>query len=168
MAHNDPSDSPPNDPYHTSDPVIEHPKHSSALAQDLTEGSTASPQSSPFLKAAEIHSSDHPYSSKEASPVSSSPPKRPFYRRPWTWAVAILVTAGVIAVVACSATIKPNPNASAKTQSSGSTASAGNTNNTTTPTSPQVAVTTGGDGSQVTKEDGTTFTYKNAFGGFCE
>ena len=36
----------------------------------------------------------------------------------------------------------------------------------TTPAS--LAVVTGGDGTTVTKTDGTTFTYKNAFGGYCE
>ena len=61
--------------------------------------------------------------------------------------------------------IKRNSNAAAATeQSQTATASAPSATSTTTPS--KSALITGGDGSTVTMEDGTTFTYTNPFGGF--
>ncbi|KAF8654052.1 hypothetical protein AX16_003587 [Volvariella volvacea WC 439] len=48
---------------------------------------------------------------------------------------------------------------------SGSESSARPTS-TGTPDAPQNAIVTGGDGSEVTMDDGTTFTYRNSFGGY--
>ncbi len=58
--------------------------------------------------------------------------------------------------------IKPHSNKSSQSSSS-STASPSSTGS---PSTPKSAVVTGGDGSTVTMDDGTTFTYSNSFGGY--
>lgn len=69
------------------------------------------------------------------------------------------------------AVVKPNSktasdlatdNSASSSSSSGASAKASATASAKTPT---VAVVTGGDGSTITMEDGTTFTYSNSFGG---
>lgn len=60
--------------------------------------------------------------------------------------------------------IKPHSNKSSSSQSSHSTATS--PSSTGSPSSPKSAAITGGDGSTVTMDDGTTFTYHNSFGGF--
>lgn len=59
--------------------------------------------------------------------------------------------------------IKPHSNKSSGSQSSHSTAAS--PSSTSSPSTPKAAIT-GGDGSTVTMDDGTTFTYRNAFGGY--
>jgi glucan 1,3-beta-glucosidase len=59
--------------------------------------------------------------------------------------------------------IKPHSNKAASSQQSG-TATAPSPSGTKSPTSQNLI--TGGDGSTVTMEDGTTFTYHNPFGGY--
>ncbi|KDQ60685.1 glycoside hydrolase family 5 protein [Jaapia argillacea MUCL 33604] len=54
----------------------------------------------------------------------------------------------------------------ATTGGSSSAAQPSSTQGSGTPGKPSSAVVTGGDGSKVTTEDGTTFTYSNKFGGF--
>jgi glucan 1,3-beta-glucosidase len=60
--------------------------------------------------------------------------------------------------------IKPHSNKSSAAQSSHSTTAS--PSSTSSPSTPKVAAITGGDGSTVTMDDGTTFTYSNAFGGY--
>lgn len=60
--------------------------------------------------------------------------------------------------------IKHNSNAAATQHSPTTTASSPSATSTTTPS--KSGLITGGDGSTVTMEDGTTFTYHNPFGGF--
>jgi glucan 1,3-beta-glucosidase len=60
--------------------------------------------------------------------------------------------------------IKHNSNAAATQHSPTTTASSPSATSTTTPS--KSGLITGGDGSTVTMEDGTTFTYRNPFGGF--
>ena len=70
----------------------------------------------------------------------------------------ILLIGGAVAVVYFTV-IKHNRTSSS--QEPGATATPTGTGN-----SPTVATVTGGDGSKVTMEDGTTFTYSNKFGGY--
>lgn len=61
--------------------------------------------------------------------------------------------------------IKPHSNkSSSSSQSSHSTTAS--PSSTSSPSTPKSAAITGGDGSTVTMDDGTTFTYSNPFGGF--
>ena len=60
--------------------------------------------------------------------------------------------------------IKPHSNKSSTSQSSHSTAAS--PSSTSSPSSPESAAITGGDGSTVTMDDGTTFVYHNPFGGY--
>lgn len=83
--------------------------------------------------------------------------KKSIAARPKFWvlvAVIVLVVAAIIVVPLYFFVIKPR---------SSSSAAAAGTNGTTAVR----AVVTGGDGSTVTKADGTTFTYNNSFGGYC-
>ncbi|KAF8671219.1 Cellulase (glycosyl hydrolase family 5) [Rhizoctonia solani] len=88
-------------------------------------------------------------------------------KRPWFWLLVGLVALAVVIVAVIVPVyfkvIKPNNNAA---QSSGSSpvpsASAAEPTQSETP---QVAIT-GGDGSQVTTNTGSTFIYNNSFGGF--
>ncbi|RPD70874.1 glycoside hydrolase [Lentinus tigrinus ALCF2SS1-7] len=104
-------------------------------------------------------------------------PARPLYKRPWFWvvifgAVAVVVLAVVLPVYFVA--VKPNQHNSTSgsaASSSGSGNSGSTTGNSTSGNGngsgkPQSVITTGGDGSTVTKDDGTTFTYKNSFGGY--
>ena len=61
--------------------------------------------------------------------------------------------------------IKHHSNKSTSSQSSPHSTAA-SPSSTSSPSSPKAAVVTGGDGSTVTMDDGTTFTYKNSFGGY--
>ena len=105
-------------------------------------------------------------------------PTRPLYKRPWFW----LATAAGLAVVVLAVVlpvyfvvIKPDrdhhstSSGASSTSSSGSSGDSGTSGNSgTTGSSNPQTLTTGGDGSTVTTDDGTTFTYKNPFGGYCE
>ncbi|KAI0753525.1 glycoside hydrolase [Daedaleopsis nitida] len=102
-------------------------------------------------------------------------PARPVYKRPLFW----LLTAGGIAIVVLAVVlpvyfvvIKPNQhNATSGNAASGSSGSSGSNNSGSGNSGSNESGTknvfaTGGDGSTVTKEDGSTFTYKNSFGGY--
>ncbi|KAI0359285.1 glycoside hydrolase [Trametes cingulata] len=103
-------------------------------------------------------SGDLPASKESYADDSLAAPRTPVYKRPVFWVVA----AGIVAVVVVAVVVpvyftvvKPNQHTRV---SSGSA---------TSPDKPvQTAVTTGGDGSTVTMEDGTTFVYNNKFGGY--
>ena len=60
--------------------------------------------------------------------------------------------------------IKNHSNKSSSSQSSNSTSAS--PSSPTSPSSPKSAAVTGGDGSTVTADDGTKFTYSNPFGGY--
>ncbi|KAJ7581427.1 exo-beta-1,3-glucanase [Mycena floridula] len=107
-------------------------------------------------------------------PMGASPrllnEKRAMYAAPrskrkviiWAIVVAGILLIAAVLVPLYFAVIKPNSHS----KTSSSTGSAGGTNSpngTTTPT--KALAVTGGDGSEVTLEDGTTFTYSNSFGG---
>ncbi len=140
-----------------------------SLQPDRSQTSTPG-DSSPFLRGPkENYSND----SQDEFPT------RPLYKRPWFWVavaggVAVVVLAVVLPVYFV--VIKPNQNHStsgnaASSSGSGDSGSSGNpgpSDNGNGSGKPQSAISTGGDGSTVTKDDGTTFTYKNSFGGYCE
>ncbi|KAI0764318.1 glycoside hydrolase [Trametes elegans] len=100
--------------------------------------------------------------------------RKPLYKRPWFWLAALgLLAVVVIAVVVpvYYTVVKPNQHNSVSTgaasgSSSNTAGSSPNGSRTSAAPPVQTAVTTGGDGSTVTMEDGKTFVYKNQFGGF--
>lgn len=83
-------------------------------------------------------------------------------------ALILLIAAVVIPVYF--AVIKPNSKASDNdnddSDSASSTSSAAGSKSSGTTSKPSVKIVTGGDGSKVTTEDGSTFTYTNSFGGY--
>ena len=76
--------------------------------------------------------------------------------------VAVIVIAAAVAVPL--ATIKHHSNNSDAANPSSHSSSAGSAKPTAS-SSPNKAIVTGGDGSVITMEDGTNFTYSNKFGG---
>ncbi|KAL5512513.1 hypothetical protein ACEPAG_3166 [Sanghuangporus baumii] len=93
-------------------------------------------------------------------------------RRMW-WVVAGVAALIVVAAVAIPVGVvvgrKDSHNRAAQNSPSSNNNGNNGNGNSTDPNSanpPTVAVTTGGDGSTVTTEDGSTFTYTNKFGGF--
>ena len=128
-------------------------------------------ESSPFL----------PHNNKEASfgtsqDVLPNPRRRPLYRRPWFWVaaiVAIVVVALAVVLPVIFVVVKPGQHHSTSgSSSSGSSGSndsgSGQSGSNGSGSTPQGAIKTGGDGSTVTKDDGSTFVYHNPFGGYCE
>ena len=92
---------------------------------------------------------------------------KPLFKRPIFWfavvaAVVIVVLAVVLPVYFT--VIKPKNNTSSN--GNGNTNGSNNPQPTNSPNSPK-GLTTGGDGSTVTMDNGTQFTYHNPFGGFC-
>jgi glucan 1,3-beta-glucosidase len=84
----------------------------------------------------------------------------------WVIAAAVLLVVVVLAVVlpVYFTVIKPNNHHSAASAPSDDQHTSAAPSPSTTP---RIAIT-GGDGSTVTTEDGSTFTYRNKFSGFCE
>ncbi|EJF57265.1 glycoside hydrolase [Dichomitus squalens LYAD-421 SS1] len=125
-------------------------------------------ESSPFLA----------QSNKEANFINSQetlPSRRPLYKRAWFWVVAIVaivVVALAVVLPVIFVVVKPGHHhstsgaSSSSSGSSGSTGSGDSGSNSSSPTTTKTGITTGGDGSTVTKDDGTTFVYKNSFGGY--
>lgn len=104
---------------------------------------------------------------------SSASSKKSLFKRPVFWlglVAAIVLVAAAVVLPIYFLVIKPHngsgstSGASADNGKSGSNSDSGNT---TTNANGQKILITGGDGSTVTKDDGTTFVYKNAFGGYC-
>ncbi|KAI0371071.1 glycoside hydrolase [Pilatotrama ljubarskyi] len=83
--------------------------------------------------------------------------RRPFYKTLWFWIVLIVVVAAAVVIPLYFLVIKPKH----KDSTSG-----GSSSNSTNTAAAQAAIRIGGDGSIVTKEDGTTFLYNNSFGGY--
>ncbi|KDN47836.1 hypothetical protein RSAG8_03256, partial [Rhizoctonia solani AG-8 WAC10335] len=83
-------------------------------------------------------------------------------------ALAVVVVAVIVPVYY--KVIKPNNSAESSNSSGGNGGSSGGNPTSTDPsggnTPSSGVVTWGGDGSTITKEDGSTFTYNNQFGGF--
>ncbi|KAH9925883.1 glycoside hydrolase [Epithele typhae] len=143
------------------------PGYLAPVSSSLDSRSSASTpaDSSPFLNPA----TKEVYNTYAAS---SAEPARPLLRRPLVWlaagatiaAIALAVVLPVYFVV-----IKPHDSTSSSSSgpnSSSDNGASGNNSNPDSSSNPTRAITTGGDGSTVTKEDGTTFTYVNPFGGY--
>ncbi|KAI0785873.1 glycoside hydrolase superfamily [Abortiporus biennis] len=113
-----------------------------------------------------------PYAGEEQGTVYATG-KKPLYKRPVFWFLGAAVLAAIIvaAVVPAVIVTRNNNNLSASGASHDGGHSSSNSGTSTsssstpsgTPTPQQL--TRGGDGSTVTKSDGTTFTYVNKFGG---
>lgn len=94
--------------------------------------------------------------------------KRRIVTRPIFWVIAIIVVVIVAAAVVVPIyffVIKPHSNSSTSSTGTGTGGSSGGGGGGS---SSGNNLTTGGNGSVVTTSDGTTFTYINNFGGFCE
>lgn len=100
--------------------------------------------------------------------VSDQPQRqRSLFRRPIFWFSAVAAVAVVVLVVVLPVyftVIKPKNNASSGGSGNPSNGGGDGSNSNPNPTN---GLTTGGDGSTVTMENGTEFTYRNPFGGFC-
>lgn len=117
-------------------------------------GSPIAEQGQPMLVA-----TDDPVDYNEKAPVAS-------HRRRKRWPIFVLVgvVAAIVIALAIALPVSLVHHGSQGSRASGSeTGPSGPASN---PHSPTGAIS-GGNGSQVTTEDGTTFTYVNSFGGFC-
>ena len=95
--------------------------------------------------------------------------KRPFHRRPCVWICSGVVLSLIILVVVLRGTrAKQEADSNANHASNAGGAGQGGGPSRQSSGHPQTAAVTGGDGSTITKEDGTTFTYHNPFGGYCK
>ena len=95
--------------------------------------------------------------------------RKSFFKRPlFLFAVAAVVVVVVLAVIlpVYFTVIKPKNNISSGGGNPSQSGKPTPTSNPANPNSPK-GLTTGGDGSTVTTDNGTTFTYHNPFGGFC-
>ncbi|PSS05560.1 hypothetical protein PHLCEN_2v3730 [Hermanssonia centrifuga] len=96
---------------------------------------------------------------------------RPFYRKPWFWMLAAAVVAAVVVAVVVPVVLVAHKNgksggsASEDSSSGGGSGSGGGGGGAGGGKGGNLA-TSGGDGSTVTMDDGTTFVYHNSFGGF--
>jgi len=101
----------------------------------------------------------------EATSPPPVPKTTPFYRRP----VWLAIAAGALVAVALAVALPLALHKSKNTQSNNSNNPSGNgtgSGNPNNPNTPSNAIS-GGDGSTITS-GGTTFVYKNPFGGTCE
>lgn len=137
-------------------------------ANSLHSLSGPSPQCSPFLKASDSLSSDSPYSTKEDYPELSIPPWRPRWRRPFVLALASLLALATITALVVSLAVTKRHHSHYDPGQQGDHSSGISDGGSDATVSTTAAFQTGGDGSIVTKSDGTSFVYNNTFGGFCE
>ena len=100
--------------------------------------------------------------------VDAQPDRRgSLLKRPVFWfvvAAAIVAVALAVVLSVYFTVIKPKNNTSIGGGGNNNTGGDGGSN---PPPKPTGDLTTGGDGSTVTMENGTQFTYRNPFGGFC-
>jgi glucan 1,3-beta-glucosidase len=156
---------PPSAPYNNIAPSISSTPRGSYMQNDTPRDSFAPGNSSPLLTAAE--------KPVFAEDLTNPPRRRSVLKRPAFWLVLAAIVAVVVVAVVVPVyftVIKPNQrNASGGSSGGGGGGSTGGGSGTggngTTPT-PSGAIS-GGDGSVVTATDGSKFTYKNSFGGFC-
>ncbi|CDO72792.1 hypothetical protein BN946_scf184994.g45 [Trametes cinnabarina] len=87
--------------------------------------------------------------------------RRPIYKTIWFWLVVVVVVAAAVVLPIYFLVIKPkHHDGSAQAASSNSTTISSSSGTA------KSAIKIGGDGSIVTKDDGTTFVYNNSFGGY--
>lgn len=181
MASPAPEDSIPSTPAPQDQALLTTPGEDNALLQpptplvDLTP-LQASPRDS-FAPSGTAPLVPENEKNLEGNVVEAQPDHRkPLARRPIFWlAAAAVIVAVVLAVVlpVYFTVIKPKNNTSLGGSGNNNTGN-GNGNGTDSggdnhepPTKPPQGLITGGDGSTVTMENGTEFTYRNPFGGFC-
>ncbi|KAI8975905.1 glycoside hydrolase [Trametes punicea] len=133
-------------------------------------GSQTTLQGSPYMhpSGASLPASSQtsfPASQYDSSPLArdggylldpGKPRRRPIYKNIWFWLAAAVAVAAAVVLPVYFLVIKPKHHDS-------STRSA---TNSTRPISSNAAIQIGGNGSIVTKDDGTTFIYNNSFGGY--
>ena len=89
---------------------------------------------------------------------------KPFHKRPLIWVLAAIALALIVVAV-----VVPVYFTVIKPKNDTVTGGVGDSNNGSTPThQPPSSTNSGGDGSTITTEDGTQFTYSNPYGGICE
>ncbi|KAK7061947.1 glycoside hydrolase family 5 protein [Favolaschia claudopus] len=115
--------------------------------------STTGSSSTPFQSS---HESTYNYNYVYQAPSESVPRKRRQKRRLVTILAAVFVLVVLIVIVVYFTAIRPKHGGNDSSSSSSSSTSSGSS----------TKLTIGGDGSIVTMEDGTKFTYNNSFGGF--
>ncbi|KAJ7261309.1 glycoside hydrolase superfamily [Mycena haematopus] len=106
---------------------------------------------------------DRPMRRNEKRAAYASPKSR--RKRSILLAIAALIILIIVVVAILYFAVfkkKSNPKSSSGSANSDTSSSS---SNTSTPTKPQVAIVSGTDGSTITAEDGTNFTYTNPFGG---
>ena len=106
----------------------------------------------------------------EENVVDKPEPRRSLFKRPIFWFVAAALIAAVVLAVILPVyftVIRPKNNTSTGGGNPNPDGGDDGGNDSGTPTPPSNGLTTGGDGSTITMENGTEFTYRNPFGGFC-
>jgi glucan 1,3-beta-glucosidase len=134
---------------------------------DVASNNAAS-NSGPLIPESEKPAAGYNYNEPEDLAASKNAPLR---KKRLLWLAllgALVVLIIVIVVPVYVAVVKPNhKKTSGATGGAGGSSGSGPTKPGANPQSPSGAIT-GGDGSTVLLEDGTSFTYKNPYGGFCK
>lgn len=126
---------------------------------NLPGGSTTSLPTSPFLKGTEGSDGFCGLPKETLYPESRPRRRRGLHKRPWFWVVVVAVGVAAGSLAVYFAVVRPQQKRDeSRSSSSGDVPQQ----------KPVSAVQIGQDGSTVAKEDGSTFTYKNSFGGYCE
>ncbi|QRV72249.1 Cellulase (glycosyl hydrolase family 5 protein) [Ceratobasidium sp. AG-Ba] len=150
-----------------SDDALQPPK---ALALASNRDSVASSSAAPSIKAPSLKHHDSASFMGAAVPELPSSDEKPKKKRsPLVYAfvglaaLAVIVVAVIVPVYFKVIKHSSNSSTSSNSSPSGSTPGGGSPNGGNNPTSG--VVTSGGDGSTITTESGSTFTYNNKFGG---
>ncbi|KAJ3731574.1 glycoside hydrolase family 5 protein [Lentinula guzmanii] len=152
-------------PLGEADRFLEQPRASFLDSNTGNSVQSTPNNSSPLLVSNKPESDSFEHELQQTKPGSESKRRRPI--------ILALVGLGILAVIVLAVilpvyfkVIKPkqnqNDSASPASASAGSSSVGSGSGN---PTSPSGA-TSGGDGSEIILDDGTTFTYKNSFGGY--
>lgn len=150
-------------------PRASYLEQTSEFASDSSRGSIAlysAGNASPLLSQHEKQFNEASRIHEHPDPKWSTSQKRCIVTRPIFWIIAfvvLVIVAAAIVIPVYFFVIKPHSNSSTPSTGTGtgggSSGPSGGSGN---------SLTTGGNGSVVTTSDGTTFTYINNFGGFCE
>lgn len=169
---------PPDLPFLSNDPasIASTPRGSAAYPDDSQNASSSNANlnlnQSPLL--ADTSKEESGLGAASAPTGRGVNAKKPLFKRPIFWflaaAAAIVVILAVVLPVVF-VVVKPNRRNSssasgASTNGNGEGSGNGNGNGNTG--GGKNNLVSGADGSTITKEDGSTFTYNNKFGGFCE
>lgn len=141
-------------------------------------GATPNNNSAPLLP---HEGEQHAYNKEGGGYLAGGAARRPLYKRPWFYfllaAAAVVIALAVALPVVFVGRHHNSSSATASGASSGGNGGGGSSGNNGGGGGSGGGggggkggnlATFGGDGSTVTKADGSTFTYHNSFGGFCE